>query len=176
MGLALRGYAGWVESGQAPLQQRRLFVAGADPYEQFSNPFLRSRGAPLAGTDVHYQTPGGGGVRGLAPGTTATRLLAVNAEVDRGVLSRSKAKLFREVRVAGFGDAALGNGDIPRDGRGAAAVADLGVGLRIRHQIGQTSFVTRFDFPFFVSRARLAVNARNESVGLRWVVSFSPEI
>ena len=176
MGLALRGYAGWVQSGEAPLQQRRLFLSGADPYEQFSNPFLRSRGAPLAGTDAHYQTPGGGGVRGLAAGATSTRLLAANGEVDRGLLSRSRARLFREVRVAGFADAALGNGSIPKDGHGAALVADLGLGLRIRHQIGQTPFVTRFDFPFLVSRPRLAVNAIDKTLGLRWVVSFSPEI
>jgi hypothetical protein len=171
MGLALRGYAGWVESGESPLKQRRLFVAGADPYEQFSNPFLRSRGALLAGTDVHYQTPGGGGVRGLAAGTTSTRLLAVNAEVDRGVFRRSTTGLFNEVRVAGFGDVAVGNGDIPQDGLDPALVADLGVGLRIRHQIGQTSFVTRFDFPIFVTRPRLAVNAPDKPLGLRWVVS-----
>jgi hypothetical protein len=177
-----------VESADRPLQQRRLFVAGADPYEQFANPFLRSRGSLLAGSDVHYQMPGGGGVRGLAPGTTATRLLAVNGELDRGVLvrgdpaawaraaSEGKTMLFHEVRIAAFGDAALGNGDLPRTGAGTALVADAGLGVRIGHRIGQTPFVTRFDFPVYVSRSRLAVNARDGSVRFRWVVSLSPAL
>ncbi len=177
--LTLRGYAGWVESGRHPLKQRQLFVAGADPYEQFANPFLRSRGALLAGSDVHYQMPGGGGLRGLAPGTSATRLLAFNAEVDRSVLSRPDRdtttqrgmRLFREVRVSAFGGAAVGNGDIPRTGMSAALVADAGVGLKMGHRIGQTSFVTRFDVPFVVTRPRLAVGQTDGAIQFRWVVS-----
>ncbi len=171
-GIALRTYGGWVESGRRPLRQRQLFVAGADPYQQFANPFLRSRGALLAGVDVHYLMPGGGGLRGLAAGTTATGLLAVNGELERSVLSRGRARLFREVRVAAFGDAALGNGDVPRQGSSSASiVADAGVGIRIGHCVGQTSFVTSFDFPVAVSRPRLAVDERSQAVAFRWVVS-----
>jgi hypothetical protein len=181
---ALRGYAGWVESGRRPLKQRQLFVSGADPYRQFGNPFLRSRGALLSGNDVHYHMPGGGGVRGLQPGITSTRLVAINAEADAAVLLRSDRdsasgrgiRLFREVRIAGFGDAALGNGDIPLTGRGASLVADAGVGIRIRHRIAQTSFVTRFDAPLLVTRPRLAVDDQAGSVRFRLVVSFSPAL
>lgn len=179
---AVRGYAGWVESGRRPLKQRQLFVSGADPYRQFGNPFLRSRGALLSGTDVHYHMPGGGGVRGLQPGVSSTRLLAINVEADRAVLLRSDRdsatsrgmRLFREVRIAGFADAALGNGDIPLTGSGASLVADAGVGIRIRHRIAQTSFVTRFDAPLLVTRPRLAVDDQAGSVRFRLVVSFSP--
>jgi peptidase M1-like protein len=185
-GLAVRLSGGWLQSGSRPLKQRQLFVSGADPYEQFANPFLRSRGSLLAGSDVHYQMPGGGGVRGLAPGTTATRLFAINGELDRGVLVRGdsaagaraategRTHLFEELRIAAFGDAALGNGDIPPTGSGSALVADAGVGLRITHRIGTTPFVTRFDLPLYVSRSRLAVNGRDGAVRFRWVVSFSP--
>jgi hypothetical protein len=177
--LTLRGYAGWVESGRHPLKQRQLFVAGADPYEQFANPFLRSRGALLAGSDVHYQMPGGGGLRGLAPGTSATRLVAISADADRTVLSRPDRdtttqrgmRLFREVRLAAFGGAAVGNGDIPRTGTSAAFVADAGVGVKMGHRIGQTSFVTRFDVPFVVTRPRLTVGRTDGAVQFRWVVS-----
>ncbi|HEV8355451.1 MAG TPA: M1 family metallopeptidase, partial [Gemmatimonadales bacterium] len=184
-GLALRLFGGWVESGDPPLKQRQLFLAGADPYQQLANPFLRSRGALLAGSDVHYRMPGGGGVRGLAVGASATRLLAVNAELDRAVLVRGdsaaaaragKTLLFHEVRVAAFGDAALGDGDILETGEATALVADAGIGLRIGHRIGQTPFVTRFDLPFYVSRSRLAVNAPEGQVRFRWVVSFGPAI
>jgi len=177
--LTLRGYAGWVESGRHPLKQRQLFIAGADPYEQFANPFLRSRGALLAGSDMHYQMPGGGGLRGLAPGTSATRLLAINVDADRTVLSRPDRdtttqqgmRLFREVRVGAFGDAAVGNGDIPKTGTNAALVADAGIGIKMGHRIGQTSFVTRFDVPFVVTRPRLAAGQIDGSIQFRWVVS-----
>ena len=179
---AVRGYAGWVESGRRPLKQRQLFVSGADPYLQFGNPFLRSRGALLSGNDVHYHMPGGGGVRGLQPGITSTRLLAINVEADRAVLMRSDRdsaggrgmRLFRDVRIAAFADAALGNGDIPLTGGGASLVADAGVGVRIRHRIAQTRFVTRFDAPLLVTRPRLAVDDQVGSVRFRLVVSFNP--
>jgi hypothetical protein len=171
-GVALRTYGGWVESGLRPLKQRQIFLAGADPYQQFANPFLRSRGAPLDGADVHYLMPGGGGVRGLAAGTTATGLIAVNGDVERSVLSLSKTRLFRDIRVAAFGDAALANGDVPRLGSTRASlVTDAGVGLRMSHCIGQTSFVTSFDLPAIVSRPRLAVNERAQVFAFRWVVS-----
>ncbi len=173
-GVAIRAFGGWVASSRQPLKQRRLFVAGADPYEQFEHPFQRSRGSLLAGSDVHYSMPGGGGLRGLERGTTATRLLGLNAEVDRGVISRSRARLFNEVRIAVFGDAALGNGDIPPSAGGAALVADAGIGIRAGHRIGQTAFVTRLDFPLLVSRARLAVSGKDGPVRFRWVVSFTP--
>ncbi|HEX7024630.1 MAG TPA: hypothetical protein VF187_07415, partial [Gemmatimonadales bacterium] len=177
--IGFRGYAGWVESSRRPLKQRQLFVAGADPYQQFSNPFLRSRGALLAGADVHYHMPGGGNVRGLAAGTSATRLVAVTAEADRAVFSqaergpsaRTRTRLFGEIRVAAFGDAALGNGDVPLPGRSAALVADAGAGIRIGHRIGPTPFVTRFDFPVVVSRPRLAAQETGGIVRFRWVVS-----
>ncbi len=174
-GFAVRAYGGWVESGSRPLRQRQLFVAGADPYEQFTNPFLRSRGALLAGADVHYVMPGGGGVRGLTAGTAATRMVSLNGDLERSVLSRAKAGVFREVRIAAFGDIALANGDVPAQGAtGAALVSDAGVGIRIAHCIGQTPFVTSFDFPVAVSRPRLAVNQRSQGVALRWVVSATP--
>jgi hypothetical protein len=124
--------------------------------------------------------PGGGGVRGLAPGTTATRLVALTTEVDRLVLRRTDRdstrqtgmKLARDLRVAAFGDAAFGNGDIPADNGSASLVADLGLGVRIGHRIGQTAFVTRFDFPFLVTRPRLAVGNQDGSARFRMVVSF----
>jgi hypothetical protein len=120
----------------------------------------------------------------LQPGITSTRLLAINVEAYRAVLLRTDAdsatgrglRLFRDVRIAGFGDAALGNGDIPLTGTGASLVADLGVGIRIGHRIGQTSFVTRFDAPFLVTRPRLAVDDQEASVRFRLIVSFSPAV
>ncbi|NOT10100.1 MAG: M1 family metallopeptidase [Gemmatimonadales bacterium] len=172
--MAIRLFGGIAKADRGPIRQRRIFLAGADPYERFGNPFLQSRGSLLAGADVHYHSPGGAGVRGLAAGAVATQVVSVNAELDRSVLLRSRARLFNDIRVALFGDAAYGNGDIPRDGKGSAFVADAGAGVRIGHRVGQTTFVTRFDFPIFVSRPRLAVNETESSARFRWVVSFSP--
>ena len=55
-----------------------------------------------------------------------------------------------------------------------ALVADAGIGIRIGHRIAQTSFVTRFDAPFLVTRPRLAVDDQAGSVRFRLIVSFSP--
>ncbi|MGH7561541.1 MAG: M1 family metallopeptidase [Gemmatimonadales bacterium] len=169
----VRLFGGWVESGSRTLQQRRLFLAGGDPVKEFANPFLRSRGALLAGNDVHYHLPGGGGVRGLSTGLTASRLGAINLEFERRVYRRTTARLFREIRMAAFADGALADGDI-RLGDGEAFAGDLGLGVRAAHRIGETSFVTRIDFPLLVSRSELAVHSREDRLRFRYVVSFEP--
>ncbi len=172
--IGVRLFGGWAESGHRLLQQRRFFLAGADPVAEFGNPFLRSRGALLAGRDAHYHMPGGGGgVRGLATGITAARLASINAELERRVLQRSRSRLFRDVRVALFADGALADGDI-RLGGGGAAVADAGVGLRAAHRIGETGFETRIDLPIMVTRPSLAVHETGGYTRLRYVVSFQP--
>jgi hypothetical protein len=171
--LGVRVFGGWVESGQRLLQQRRLFLSGGDPVVEFGNPFLHSRGSLLAGKAVHYHLPGGGGVRGVSAGLTASLLGAVNVELERRMLLRSSARLFRDIRLAGFADAAVANGDIRLDD-GGAFVGDFGVGVRASHRIGDTPFETRIDLPLFVSRDELAVHQRGNAFRLRYVVSFQP--
>jgi hypothetical protein len=173
--LTLRGFAGGIFSNTSPLRQRRFFVAGADPYEQFGNPFVRSQGALLVRKGVHYLVPGGGGVRGFAPSLSATRLAAVNAELGRAVFSRpdSAGGWIHSVRVAAFGDLALGNGDLPRGSGDAAVVGDAGIGIRLGHRIGDTFFTSRIDFPLYVSRGDLAAMEREHSLGIRWVFSIA---
>jgi hypothetical protein len=170
-GLSVRAFAGGVFSRSLPLKQRQIFAAGADPYEQFGNPLVRSRGALLVRDGVHYLVPGGGGVRGLAPWVSTTRLVSVNTELDRTVFSRpSRSRgLLHEIRVALFSDIAVGNGDLPGDGAGAAIVADAGVGIRLGHRIGDTFWTSRIDFPLYVSRGSLANRAPEHGLGLRWV-------
>jgi hypothetical protein len=173
--LSLRGFAGGIFSRDVPLRQRQLFVAGADPYEQFGNPFVRSRGALLVQKGVHYLVPGGGGVRGLSPSLSATRLVALNAELNRTISSRPNALrgLIQQVRVAVFGDLALGNGDLLRESSGAALVGDAGLGIRLGHRIGDTFFTSRIDFPIYISRGELAAMDREHNLGVRWVFSIT---
>ena len=169
-----RGFAGAaLASGHVPLQ-RRITIAAADPYEQLSNPFLRSRGALLARGDFYYQDPGGAGLRGLAPALGARQAYGASLEVEEDVW-RQGGGLARRVAVAAFGDGALADGDLDPSGRLAAA-ADAGVGLRMDHRIGTTAFQTRFDFPLWISTPRLAQDSRAGArhVGFRWSFSFVP--
>lgn len=166
--LAIRGFAGGVLSRDVPLKQRQLFAAGADSYEQFGNPLIRSRGALLAREGIHFLVPGGGGARGLDPALSATRLAAVNTELSRTVFDRPRARVLRRVRLVVFGDLVAGNGDLPAGGR-AAVIADAGIGVRLAHRIGDTFFASRIDFPLYVSRSGLANRDRDTAFGLRWV-------
>ena len=171
--LSVRAFVGGVFSRDMPLKQRQLFVAGADPYEQFSNPLLRSRGALLVRNGVHYLMPGGGGVRGLVPSLSAPRLAAINVDLDRAVFTRPQGRLLREIRIGLFGDVAIGTGDLPGDGQGAEAVGDAGIGVRLGHRIGDTFFTSRIDFPILVSRSALARHETDQSLGLRWVFGIA---
>jgi hypothetical protein len=171
--VGVRVFGGWTESGRRLLQQRRLFLFGADPLAEFGHPFMQSRGSLLAGRSVHYHLPGGGGVRGVSAGLTASLIGAINVELERRLVTRLSSKLFRDVRIAGFADGAVANGDIRLDD-GGAFVGDAGVGIRSAHRIGDTAFETRIDLPLLVSRPELALHERGGHVRLRYVVSFQP--
>jgi len=150
--------------------QRRVFLSGADPYENFDDPLLRSRGALFARDDVHYHAPGGGDLRGFDPAIPASWLIGIGAEAGPRLLERPAAQLFSRVSLVAFGDAALLD---PRAIQRLAA-ADAGVGLRAVHRIGPTRFVTRLDFPLAVSRSAAAVgSAAGDGVfKFRWVWSL----
>ncbi|HKV74247.1 MAG TPA: M1 family metallopeptidase [Gemmatimonadales bacterium] len=172
-----RAFAGVSESGDPVVRQRQIFLAGADPYEQFRNPFLRSAGSPLAGEDFHYQTPGGAGVRGLSPLAAATQAYSLGGELEWNAFDqKGKGKLFRRIDLAAFGDAALANGDVAavQGETGLKFAGDAGLGVRMAHRIGQTDFVTRFDVPLYVSRPELGVDGAHagEQIRFRWVFSF----
>ncbi|MGE0441923.1 MAG: M1 family metallopeptidase [Gemmatimonadales bacterium] len=173
--LGIRLFGGFVDGSDGdPLRQRWFFLAGADPYEQFTNPFVRSRDALLTG-DVHFHTPGGGNVRGLARDVAVTRIAAANVELERSVLARPRARLFRDTRVAVFGDVALSDGFLSSSGSGNVS-GDAGIGLRAVHNIGQTTFVTRFDVPLLVSNPDRAIGGPGSgSRGrFRWIVALRP--
>jgi hypothetical protein len=148
----VRGFAAAATASGAVPHQREFYLAGAGPYESFTNPFLRSRGA-LFGGDAHYQAPGGGDLRGFAPYVTARWLAAVNVEAGPRLVDRPERRLFSSVSVVGFVDAAI----LDPHALHRAAAADLGLGVRAAHRIGPTSFATRVDVPLFVSRATYAV-------------------
>jgi len=177
-GLALRFYGGVSSSGDNPVKQRQIYLAGADPLEQFNNPFLRSRGALLLRPDLYYHAAGGGDLRGFDPRLSTEALVAINLELERTLLRRRNAKLFTRVALAAFGDAGQGLGGVAEPSLGAPVrfLADAGVGLRAEHQIGQTRVTTRADFPLWVSKPGLAQDRRpgTKEAGFRWTFSFEP--
>jgi hypothetical protein len=166
-----------VAEDEAIVRQRQIFAAGADPLEQFGNPFLRSAGALLVREDVQYTQPGGGGLRGFDPRLTTVGLVSLSAELERTLVARPRAALFRRIAIAGFGD--IGhtiNDSWLRPNAELRLLADAGAGIRAEHRIGQTVFTTRVDFPLYVSKPLLAQDRDPGDVpgGFRWQFSFSP--
>jgi hypothetical protein len=168
--LRLRFVAAGTLGGTSVPLQRRIFLGGADPYATFTDPFLRSRGGLLAADGAHYQAAGGLGLRGFAPFVSATWGVALNAEAALKLVTRPQKRVFSDVRVAAFADAAL----LDPQALGRAAAGDAGVGLRATHRIGPTRFVTRVDFPLLVTRPAAAVAgaAGDGAFKLRWVWSL----
>ncbi|MHB1327525.1 MAG: hypothetical protein ACYC2K_04920, partial [Gemmatimonadales bacterium] len=172
--LGVRVFGGVLASETDPVRQRWFYLAGADPYQQLGNPFTRSRDALLTG-DVHWHTPGGGNLRGFERDVAATAVAALNVELDRSILARPTAALFRDTRLALFGDVAMSDGFFSFSGSGRFA-GDAGVGIRFTHRLGETTFVTRFDMPLFVSHPDRAIGgiAGDGRFGFRWTMALSP--
>jgi hypothetical protein len=173
--IGARAYAGGVWSGDSVSRQRRMYLAGADPYQRFESPFLRSRGSLLTESRMNYHAPGGAGVRGLDSRVSGDQVIGATLELEYAVVPRPVKGLFSRVVLAAFVDGGLGNGDLASGGDGLEAVGDAGVGVRIGHRLGQTTFQTRFDFPLWVSRPALAQDDDpDDPIGFRWSFSFVP--
>ncbi len=171
-----RAYAGTALGPGAVVRQRRIYLAGSDPYEQFADPFLRSRGSIFRLDGVNYQSPGGADVRGLSPTLSAPQVYGVNVEVERSLL-RAGRGMVHGVSAALFLDGVLANGDLDTTGSNAMqAAADAGLGVRIQMQAGQAPFEIRFDVPLWVSVPTLAQDTGPGSrvFGFRWTFSLSP--
>jgi hypothetical protein len=125
---------------------------------------------------MNYHQPGGAGLRGFGPTVAASQAYGLSLEFE-STLWLSNSRLFRRGALALFGDLALANGDLDSSGENRFAEAgDAGVGIRIQHRIGQTSFQTRFDFPLWVSRPEMAQDDSpgDDAFGFRWAFSFQP--
>ncbi len=169
--LGIRLFGGWLEGdASVPVRQRWFYLAGGDPYQQLTNPLVRSRGAILT-DEVHFQTAGGGGLRGFARNVAVTRIGAINLDLERSLVRRPSAKLFQDIRVAAFGDLAASDGFFSNAGSTRVA-GDLGVGIRLVHTIGETTFTTRLDLPVLVSHPDRGIGGKQGqgAFRLRWVV------
>jgi hypothetical protein len=171
----VRLFAGVIGSADSAPRQRRIPIAGGDPYSRFDSPFLRSTGSLLAGSGFFYHFPGGAGIRGLDPRVSGEQALGATAEFEYAVARPAVGERLPRIAIAVFGDGALARGGLDSGRVRLHSVGDAGVGVRVRHRIGGTRFMTRFDFPVWVSRPNLAQDDHpDHRFGFRWAVSFAP--
>lgn len=176
LSVAGRAFVGLTLAPDALVRQRLVYVAGADPYERFDNPFLRSRGAIFVREGVFYHEPGGAGVRGLVPTIAARHAYGLSLEAEAELYGGGRG-VVRRAAFAAFADGALADGDLDQSGGNALhGVADAGFGFRTDHRIGDTDFQLRLDFPLWVSQPALAHDDRpgDQPFGFRWTVSLVP--
>ncbi|HEU5262324.1 MAG TPA: M1 family metallopeptidase [Gemmatimonadales bacterium] len=178
--LGARVFAGAYVGPSNPVRQRRIPVAGAGPYETFTNPFLRSRGALFVRPDFHYHAPGGANLRGFRSDLGGRWALAANLELDRSLLRLDGGGgMLREVALHGFVDGGLVDTLAVPSSQGRrwyTILYDGGVGLVTRHQIKDLAWTMRFELPLVVNRWDRAADFRSGDgrLAFRWQVSLEP--
>ncbi len=176
--LGIRLFAGGYLAHSPPPLQRRIYVAGADPYETFTNPLLRTRGALFVRPDFHYQAPGDANLRGFAPELGGRWAASANLELTRALVRRQSGPV-RRVTLEAFGDAGVVDSAAVPSANGSAAVTtlwDAGVGVVSTHQIGELAWTMRIEFPLLVNRWNVAADTRagDGRTAFRWQLSLEP--
>src|SRR5204863_9508434 len=175
--LGLRLFAGGYASGSDPLKQRRIMVAGADPYETFANPVLRSQGALFVRPGFHYQAPGDANLRAFRADLGGRWALAANVELTHSLFRRERG-MVRDVALEAFGDAALVDSlaTTPQPTRKwFSDLHDAGLGVVSHQQVGELSWTLRAEFLLEMNAWDLAPDYRplGGRVSFCWVVSLS---
>src|SRR5262249_46535247 len=173
--LGARVFGGAYLAQNPPPLQRRVMAAGADPYETFTNPLLRSRGALFVRPDFHYQAPGDANLRAFRPDLGGRWALGFNLEVTKSLLSRD-AGLFTDVALEAFTDAGVVDTlAVPSsDGHAFTPLYDGGVGVVTRHRINELAWAMRFEVPFVVNRWDYAAMGTDKRIAFRWLISLEP--
>jgi len=178
--IGVRLFGGAYAGSSVPVLQRRIPIAGADPYETFTNPLLRSAGALFVRPDFQYHAPGNGNLRGFRSDLGGRWALTANLELTRSVWRRDGG-ILRDVALTGFADGGLVDTlAVPPTASGAGRwytpLYDGGVGLVTRHQIRDLAWTMRLELPLVVSRSTYARDLRPSEgrLALRWQLSLSP--
>ena len=176
--LGLRGFAGGYWAHSPPPAQRRISVAGADPYETFTNPLLRSRGALFVRPDFFYQAPGDANLRGFAPELGGRWAVSGTVELSRTIFTLPRAPV-RAVALHLFGDGGLVDSAAAASfppGKAVTPLWDAGAGAVATVQVGDLGWTMRFDVPWLVSHWGLAADrhGRDRRAQFRWLVSLAP--
>ncbi|HET9387020.1 MAG TPA: M1 family metallopeptidase, partial [Gemmatimonadales bacterium] len=174
-----RLFAGGYIAQNAPPLQRRVMISGADPYETFTNPLLRSRGALFVRPDFHYHSPGDANLRGFRPDLGGRWAVALNVEGTKSIFRRPEGFL-RDVSLAAFADAGIVDSLAVRsaDGESYTTLYDGGLGLITQHRINDLSWTMRFEMPLVVNRWDFAADvgeaATDGRLHFRWQISLEP--
>ncbi len=178
--IGVRLFGGAYAGSSVPVLQRRIPIVGADPYETFTNPLLRSAGALFVRPDFHYHAPGNGNLRGFRSDLGGRWALTANLELTRSVWRRDGG-ILRDVALTGFADGGLVDTlAVPTTASGAGRwytpLYDGGVGLVTRHQIRDLSWTMRLELPLVVSRSTYARDLRPSEgrLAFRWQLSLAP--
>ena len=176
--LGIRLFGGAYLSGSDPVKQRRIMLGGADPYETFTNPLLRSAGALFVRPDFQYQEPGDANLRGFNPTLGGRWAASLNVELTRSVITRKRG-FVRDVALEGFFDGGLVDSAAVPSASGTSAATTLwdgGVGLVTTTAIHDLVWVTRFELPLLVNRWDHAADVRSGEAraAFRWSVSLAP--
>src|SRR5438309_3177769 len=178
--LGVRLFGGGYAGRSIPVRQRRIPIAGADPYETFTNPFLRSRGALFVRPDLQYHAPGNANLRGFRGDLGGRWAVAANVELTRSVFRR-EAGILREVAVEAFADGGVVDPlAVPASppGRWYTTLYDGGVGLVVRLRVRDLGWTTRLEAPLVVNRWDRAADFRpgegEGALALRWQFSLEP--
>ena len=176
--LSIRVFGGAYLGDNVPPLQRRIPVAGADPYETFTNPLLRSRGALFVRPDFHYHAPGNANLRAFRSDLAGRWAVGVNIETTKALLGPRRPGLLSGLALEAFLD--LGVVDtlaLPSAPAGKAytTLYDGGLGLVTRHRIRDLNWGFRLEFPFVVNRWDQAADWNGGSNGrfaFRWQLSL----
>jgi hypothetical protein len=175
--LGLRGFGGGYWAHSPPPLQRRIYVAGVDPYETFTNPLLRSRGALFVRPGFFYQAPGDANLRGFAPELGGRWALSGSVELSHTVFT-ARQGVVRGLAVHLFGDGGLvDSAAVPSVATGKGALLwDAGAGAVATLRAGDLGWTMRFDVPLLVNRWTFAADShgRDRTAQFRWLVSLSP--
>ena len=175
--LGVRVFGGAYAGASRPVPQRRIPVAGADPYETFTDPLLRSDGALFVRPGFYYHAPGNGDLRGFRGDLGGRWALTANVELTRSLLRRGG--ILRDVALLGFADGGVVDTmAVPSatPARGYTTLYDGGVGLVTRHQVRDLAWTMRFELPLVVNRWTFAADPRpgEGRLAFRWQLSLSP--
>ncbi|HEV8265468.1 MAG TPA: M1 family metallopeptidase [Gemmatimonadales bacterium] len=177
--LGVRVFGGTYVADTPPPRQRRIPIAGADPYETFTNPLLRSRGALLVREGFHYHAPGNANLRAFRPDLGGRWAVAVSVEATKPVLVRRRG-FVRQIAFAGFVDLGVVDSAAVSSsptGRSYTTLYDGGVGLITQHRIRDLGWTFRFELPLVVNRWDHAADGNGATAGrlaFRWQVSLEP--
>jgi hypothetical protein len=168
--LRVRVFGGAYVADNGPPLQRRIPIAGADPYETFTNPLLRSRGALFAREGFHYHAPGNANLRAFRPDLGGRWAVGVNIEGTKPLRRNVAFEAFLDLGVVDT----LAVPSAPA-GKSYTTLYDAGVGLVTRHRVRDLNWVFRLEFPFVVNRSDYAADWSGTTEGrfaFRWQISL----